>query len=69
MQIRALEFNASLAYKVEFEEGSKEEVYIRANTLKVIDYIYKNLNRKYPRMDIKDIFRYILFINDFMISR
>ena len=32
----------------------KEEVEIRANTLKVIDYIYETLDRKYSRMDIND---------------
>ncbi len=53
-----LEFSDSLAdrvdNKVELEEGSKEEVEIRANTLKVIDYIYEKLDRKYSRMDIND---------------
>ena len=53
-----LEFSDSLAYKVdnkiELEEGSKEEVEIRANALKVIDYIYKELDRKYSHMDIND---------------
>lgn len=53
-----LQFNDDLAdkvdNKVEIEEGSKEEVEIRANTLKVIDYIYERLDRKYSRMDIND---------------
>ena len=53
-----LGFSDSLAdrvdSKVEIEEGSKEEVEIRANTLKVIDYIYKKLDKKYSRMDIND---------------
>lgn len=53
-----LGFSDSLAdrvdSKVEIEEGSKEEVEIRANTLKVIDYIYETLDRKYSRMDIND---------------
>ena len=53
-----LEFSDSLAdrvdNKVEIEEGSKEEVEIRANILKVIDYIYKKLDKKYSRMDIND---------------
>lgn len=53
-----LEFSDSLAdkvdNKVELEEGSIEEVEIRANTLKVIDYIYEKLGKKYSRMDIND---------------
>lgn len=53
-----LGFSDSLAdrvdSKVEIEEGSKEEVEIRANTLKIIDYIYETLDRKYSRMDIND---------------
>lgn len=53
-----LEFSDSLSRKVdskiELAEGSLEEVEIRANTLKVIDYIYEKLNREYPRMDIND---------------
>ena len=53
-----LEFCDSLAdkvdNKVELEEGSKEEVEIRANTLKIIDYIYEKLDKKYSRMDIND---------------
>ena len=40
--------------KVELEEGSSEEIEIRANTLKVIDYIYEKLDKKYFRMDIND---------------
>ena len=40
--------------KIELEEGSLEEIEIRANTLKVIEYIYNKLDRKYPRMDIND---------------
>ena len=54
-----LEFNDSLAYKVdnkiELEENSPEEIEIRANTLKVIDYIYERLGRKNTRMDINDL--------------
>ena len=53
-----LEFSNSLAEKVdnkvEIGEGSKEEVEIRANTLKIIDYIYEKTDRKYTRMDIND---------------
>ena len=53
-----LEFSDRLASKVdnkvELEEGNKEEVEIRANTLKVIEYIYEKLDRKYSRMDIND---------------
>ena len=53
-----LEFSDGLAdkvdNKVEIEEASKEEVEIRANTLKVIDYIYESLDRNYSRMDIND---------------
>lgn len=53
-----LEFSESLAYKVdnkiELEEGSIEEIEIRVNTLKVIDYIYEKLDKKYSRMDIND---------------
>ena len=53
-----LEFSNSLAEKVdnkvEIGEGSKEEVEIRANTLKIIDYIYERTDRKYTRMDIND---------------
>ena len=53
-----LEFSDSLSNKVdnkvEIENGSIEEIEIRANTLKVIDYIYKKLDKKYSRMDIND---------------
>lgn len=53
-----LGFSDSLAdrvdSKVEIEDGSIEEIEIRANTLKVIDYIYKKLDKKYSRMDIND---------------
>lgn len=53
-----LEFNDNLANKVdskiELEENSREEIEIRANTLKVINYIYNKLNKEYSRMDIND---------------
>ena len=53
-----LEFSDSLRdlvdSKVELKEGSIEEIEIRANTLKVINYIYEKLNKKYSRMDIND---------------
>lgn len=53
-----LEFADNLAnkvdHKVELKEGSPEEVEIRANTLKVIDYIYEKTDKKYPRMSIND---------------
>lgn len=53
-----LEFSDSLCEKVdnkiELQEGSLEEIEIRANTLKVIDYIYEKLNKEYHRMDIND---------------
>lgn len=53
-----LEFSDSLSEKVdskiELAEGSLEEVEIRANTLKVINYIYEKLNKEYSRMDIND---------------
>ncbi len=53
-----LEFSDSLSDKVdnkiELKEGSLEEIEIRANTLKVIDYIYEKLDRKYTRIDIND---------------
>lgn len=53
-----LEFSDSLCEKVdnkiELQEGSFEKVEIRANTLKVIDYIYEKLNKECPRMDIND---------------
>lgn len=53
-----LEFSDSLGDKVdskiELKEGSKEEIEIRANTLKVINYIYERLDKKYSRMDIND---------------
>lgn len=40
--------------KMELEEGSLEEIEIRANTLKVINYIYEKLDKKYSRMNIND---------------
>ena len=53
-----LEFSDSLCEKVdnkiELSEGSLEEIEIRANTLKVINYIYEKLNKEYSRMDIND---------------
>ena len=53
-----LEFSKSLAEKVdsyvELEPDSKEEIEIRANALKVIDYIYEKLAKKYTRIDIND---------------
>lgn len=53
-----LEFADSLAKKVdnkvELKEGSRAEVEIRANTLKVIDHIYEKTGGKYPRMSIND---------------
>lgn len=53
-----LEFSDSLCEKIdnkiELSEGSLEEIEIRANTLKVINYIYEKLNKEYSRMDIND---------------
>ena len=53
-----IEFSDSLAEKIdskiELEEGSLEEIEIRANTLKVINYIYEKLDKKYSRMNIND---------------
>ena len=53
-----LEFSDSLKEKIdskiELEEGSLEEIEIRANTLKVINYVYEKLDKKYSRMDIND---------------
>ena len=53
-----LEFSDSLCEKVdnkiELAEGSLEEIEIRANTLKIINYIYEKLNKEYQRMDIND---------------
>ena len=53
-----LEFSEDLANKVDnkipLEEGSLEEIEIRANTLRVINYIYEKLDKKYSRMDIND---------------
>lgn len=53
-----LEFSDNLCKKIdnkiELAECSLEEVEIRANTLKVIDYIYEKLNKEYPRIDIND---------------
>ena len=40
--------------KIELSEDSMSEIEIRANTLKVIDYIYKKLNKEYFKMDIND---------------
>lgn len=55
---RMLEFKDDLAKRIdekrELEEGSIEEIEIRANTLKIINYIYEKLNKKYCRMDIND---------------
>lgn len=53
-----LEFSNELAKKVdggiELKEGSKDEIEIRANALKVIDYIYRKTGMRYPRMNIND---------------
>ena len=53
-----IEFSNSLAEKVdnkiELEKDSEEEIEIRANTLKVIEYIYEKLDKKYSRMNIND---------------
>ncbi len=53
-----LEYSDSLINKIdnkiEIEEDSLEEIEIRANALKVINYIYEKLNHKYSRMDIND---------------
>jgi hypothetical protein len=53
-----LEFSDSLINKIdnkiELKEESLEEIEIRANTLKIINYIYEKLNHKYSRMDIND---------------
>ena len=53
-----LEFSDSLKEKVdskiEIAECSLEEIEIRANTLKVINYIYEKINKEYSRMDIND---------------
>lgn len=53
-----LEYSEDLARKVacaeEIPEGSPMEIEIRANTLVVIDYIYKKLNGKMNRIDIND---------------
>lgn len=53
-----IEFSDSLAEKIdskiELEEGSLEEIEIRANTLKVINYIYEKLDKRYSRMNIND---------------
>ena len=53
-----LEFSDELAKKadggIELEEGSKDEVEIRANALKVIDYIYRKTEMRYSRMNIND---------------
>ncbi len=53
-----LEFSDNLANlvdsKIALPAGSSEEIEIRANTLKVIEYIYEKLDKKYSRMDIND---------------
>lgn len=53
-----IEFSDSLAEKIdskiELEEGSLEEIEIRANSLKVINYIYEKLDKRYSRMNIND---------------
>ena len=53
-----LEYSEELEKKVanaeEILEGSTMEVEIRANTLVVIDYIYRKLNGKMSRIDIND---------------
>ena len=53
-----LEFSNELSNrvdkKIELQESSKEEIEIRANTLKVIDYIYEKLDGKYSHMAIND---------------
>lgn len=47
--------NEKIANKEEIAEGSTLEIEIRANSLVVIDYIYRKLNKKFERMDINDI--------------
>lgn len=48
------ELNTIIKSNCEIPVNSKYEVEIRANTLRVIDYIYEKLNRKIPRIDIND---------------
>lgn len=54
-----LEYDKSLEERlenlVEIPFNSEEEVEIRANSLMVVDYIYKRLNKKIARMDINDL--------------
>ena len=40
--------------EIEMPHNSEMEIEIRANTLKIINYIYEKLNHKYSRMDIND---------------
>lgn len=47
--------NEKIANKEEVEEGSSLEIEIRANSLVVIDYIYRKANKRFERMDINDI--------------
>lgn len=53
-----LEFSDDLMKRIDnqelIKENSKEEIEIRANTLKIIDYIYEKLDKKYEHMDIND---------------
>lgn len=48
------ELNEKIANLEVIEVGSNFETEIRANTLMVIDYIYRKLNKKIPRVDIND---------------
>ena len=48
------DLNKKIDTYIELEEGSLEEVEIRANTLMVINYIYEKLDKKISRMDIND---------------
>lgn len=47
--------NEKIANKEEVEEGSILEIEIRANSLVVIDYIYRKANKRFERMDINDL--------------
>lgn len=47
--------NEKIANKEEVEEGSSLEIEIRANSLVVIDYIYRKANKRFERMDINGI--------------
>lgn len=47
--------NEKIANKEEVEEGSSLEIEIRANSLVVIDYIYRKANKRFERMDINDL--------------